>query len=140
GSHKAEECSQNSPAEQVCFSGGDIYEDPSLLRFYQNEDIPPCGNSKHKEKGEDGPEWIIRSKFEDELANFMLKKKFHMKGIGEMLDQHPPSQSTPTDLAEGATKKEGPKGAESSIMQDEEAPRSSILYQPSRSSNLPFLS
>ncbi|GJY91793.1 putative reverse transcriptase domain-containing protein [Tanacetum coccineum] len=32
--------------------------------------------------------WVVRSKFEDELAGFMLEKKFHTKGIGEMLDQH----------------------------------------------------
>ncbi|GJY01454.1 hypothetical protein Tco_0686029 [Tanacetum coccineum] len=43
---------------------------------------------KRKEKGKDGPEWIVRSKFEDELANYMLEKKSHTKGIGEMLDQH----------------------------------------------------
>ncbi|GKA08696.1 hypothetical protein Tco_0688027 [Tanacetum coccineum] len=28
------------------------------------------------------------SKFEDELANFMLEKNSYIKGIGEMLDQH----------------------------------------------------
>ncbi|GJU82056.1 hypothetical protein Tco_1284421 [Tanacetum coccineum] len=88
GSHKADECEQNNPAEQVCFFGGDIYDDPSLLRFYQNDDIPPRGNIKRKEKEEDSPEWLIRSKFKDELANFMLEKKSHTKGIGEMLDQH----------------------------------------------------
>ncbi|GJT26558.1 hypothetical protein Tco_0906833 [Tanacetum coccineum] len=33
-------------------------------------------------------EWIIRSKFKDELANFMLEKKSHTKGIGDMLVQH----------------------------------------------------
>ncbi|GJR26022.1 hypothetical protein Tco_1102254 [Tanacetum coccineum] len=66
---------------------GDIYDDPSLLRFYQNDDVPPWGNCKQKE-GEDGPEWVVRSKFKDELPNFMLEKKFHTKGIGEMLDQH----------------------------------------------------
>ncbi|GJR24852.1 hypothetical protein Tco_0973379 [Tanacetum coccineum] len=76
--HKVEECKQNNPAEQVCLSGGDIYDDPSLLRFYQNDDALPWGNSKQKE-GEDGPEWVVRSKFEDELANFMLEKKFHTK-------------------------------------------------------------
>ncbi|GKA79700.1 DNA-directed DNA polymerase [Tanacetum coccineum] len=46
------------------------------------------GNNKRKEKGENGPEWVVRNKFEDELANFMLEKKFHMKGVREMLDQH----------------------------------------------------
>ncbi|GJY54884.1 reverse transcriptase domain-containing protein [Tanacetum coccineum] len=77
-----------TPTREVCLSGGDIYDDPSLLRFYQNNDTPPWGDSKRKEKGEDGSEWIVRNKFEDELANFMLKKKSHTKGIGEMLDQH----------------------------------------------------
>ncbi|GJZ72857.1 zinc finger, CCHC-type containing protein [Tanacetum coccineum] len=81
GSHEADECEQNNPAEQVCLSGGDIYGDPSLLSFYQNYDTPPWENSKRKEKGEDGPEWVVRSKFEDELANFMLEKKSHIKGI-----------------------------------------------------------
>ncbi|GJX05566.1 hypothetical protein Tco_0191482 [Tanacetum coccineum] len=88
GSHEADECKQLSQTEQVCLSGGDIYNDPSLLRFYQNDDTSPWGNSERKEKGEDGPEWIVRNKFEDELANFMLEKKSHAKGIGNMLVQH----------------------------------------------------
>ncbi|GJV72135.1 hypothetical protein Tco_1492130 [Tanacetum coccineum] len=182
GSHEADECRQNNPAEQVYLSGGDIYDDPSLLRFYQNVDTSPWGNIKRKEKGEDGPEWVVRSKFEDELANFMLEKKSHTKGIGEMLDQHRkemheqfsqiisairesktpkpeaptfsittrsgvstrdppfPTPSEPT-LAntKGAAKKEGPEGAEPSITHNEEhAPRPSIFYQPSKSSNFPF--
>nr|GFC71379.1 hypothetical protein [Tanacetum cinerariifolium] len=74
--------------EQVFLSEGDIYDDPSLLSIYQNDDIPQWGNNKRKEKEEDVPEWVARSKFEDELAKFMLEKKFHAKGIGEMLDQH----------------------------------------------------
>ncbi|GKA96453.1 hypothetical protein Tco_0818548 [Tanacetum coccineum] len=88
GSHKADECEKNNPAEQVCLSGGYIYDDPSLLRFYQNDDTPPWDNRKRKEKREDGPEWIVKSKFEDELANFMLENKSHTKGIREMFDQH----------------------------------------------------
>ncbi|GJV77042.1 putative nucleotidyltransferase, ribonuclease H [Tanacetum coccineum] len=83
--HEADECKQLNPAEQVCLFGGDFYDDPSFLRFYQNDDTSPWGNSKRKEKGEDSPEWIVRSKFEDELANFMLEKKSHIKGIGDML-------------------------------------------------------
>nr|GFB18743.1 hypothetical protein [Tanacetum cinerariifolium] len=102
--------------------------------------------NKRKEKGEDGPEWIVRSKFEDELANFMLQKKSHTKGIGDMLVQHRISTQDPPFLApprpatdnsaEGETKKEGHEGAEPSITQ-EPAPRPSILYQPS---DPPFLS
>nr|GEX85679.1 hypothetical protein [Tanacetum cinerariifolium] len=61
GSHEAEECSQNSPTEQ-------------------NDDIPLWGNIKRKEKGEDGPEWVVTT----------------------------PSQSTPTDHAEGANEKKDP--------------------------------
>ncbi|GJS86271.1 hypothetical protein Tco_0752812 [Tanacetum coccineum] len=170
-------------ASRYTYLGGDIYNDPSLLRFYQNDDTSPWGNIKHKEKGEDGPEWIIRSKFEEELANFMLEKKSHTKGIGDMLVQHrkelreqysqilltinksetpepeaptfaittrsgkstqdppfpAPPRPTTNNFTEGETKKEGPEGAKPSIIQ-EPTPRPSILYQPSKSSNLPFSS
>ncbi|GKD00151.1 zinc finger, CCHC-type containing protein [Tanacetum coccineum] len=88
GAHEANECDQNNPTEQVSLSGGYIYDEPSLLRFYQNGDIPPWGNKQKKGEGEGGPKWGIKSKFKDELASFMLEKKFHTKGIGEMLDQH----------------------------------------------------
>ncbi|GKA36023.1 hypothetical protein Tco_0722514 [Tanacetum coccineum] len=157
GSHEANECRQKNLAEHVYLSGGDIYDDLSLLRFYQNDDTPPWGNSKRKEKGEDGPEWVVRSKFEDELANFMLKKKSHTKGVGEMLDQHrkemheqfsqilsaigkseTPKPEAPT-FAITTRSGDGPEGAEPSIIHKEElAPRPSIFYQPSKSSNLPF--
>ncbi|GKC20756.1 hypothetical protein Tco_1022906, partial [Tanacetum coccineum] len=45
GSHEADECEMNNPPEQACLSGGDIYNDPSLLRFYQNEDPHHKGTS-----------------------------------------------------------------------------------------------
>ncbi|GJR36036.1 hypothetical protein Tco_1211720 [Tanacetum coccineum] len=48
------------------------------------------------------------------------------------------SQSTPTNHAKRTTERERLEGAESSTMQNEEAPRSSIFYQPSKSSNMPF--
>nr|GEW81557.1 hypothetical protein [Tanacetum cinerariifolium] len=54
GPHEADECEQNNPSEQVRLSGGDIYNDPSLLRFYQNDDTLPWGNRKpmtHMPKG-----------------------------------------------------------------------------------------
>nr|GFA79479.1 hypothetical protein [Tanacetum cinerariifolium] len=88
GAYEADECDQNEQPEQVCLSDGDIYHDPSLLRFYQNDDIPPRGNSRQKKDGEKGPEWVVRSKFEDDLSGFLLEKSFHTKGLGEMLDQH----------------------------------------------------
>ncbi|GJU32020.1 putative reverse transcriptase domain-containing protein [Tanacetum coccineum] len=88
GAYEADECDQNKPPEQVSLSGGDIYDDLSLLRFYQNDDVPPWGNSRWKEEGEKGPEWGVRSKFEDDLSGFMLEKSFHTKGLGEMLDLH----------------------------------------------------
>ncbi|GJR10013.1 DNA-directed DNA polymerase [Tanacetum coccineum] len=88
GAHEADECDQNNPTEQVCLSRGDIYDDPSLLRFYYNDDVPLWGNNQRKGVGESGPDWVVRSKFEDELAGFMLEKKFHTKGLGETLDQH----------------------------------------------------
>ncbi|GJT74025.1 reverse transcriptase domain-containing protein [Tanacetum coccineum] len=74
--------------EQVCLSGGDIFDDPSLLIFYQNDNIPLWGNNRRKEEGEEDHEWVVRSKFKDGLSGFMLEKSFHMKGLGELLDQH----------------------------------------------------
>ncbi|GJS27605.1 hypothetical protein Tco_0488225 [Tanacetum coccineum] len=85
GAHDADECDQVISREQVCLSGGDIYDDPSLLRFYPNNDVPPWGNSRIKEEGEDGPDWVIRSQFEDKLANYMMEKNFHLKRLVEML-------------------------------------------------------
>ncbi|GKD13270.1 hypothetical protein Tco_1197677 [Tanacetum coccineum] len=98
--------------------------------------IPTWGTADVKE--EDGPKWTIRSRFEDELPKFMLEKKSHTKGIGEMLDQHR-VRSTSSNHSKGATEKEGLEDTEPSIIQ-EPAPRPSIFYQPSKSSNLPFLS
>ncbi|GJR46190.1 hypothetical protein Tco_1314293, partial [Tanacetum coccineum] len=66
---------------------GDIYDDPSILRFYQNDDIPSWRSIRRRSEGEEGPEWVVRSKFEDSLCNFMLEKALHAKGLGEMLDQ-----------------------------------------------------
>ncbi|GKC54462.1 hypothetical protein Tco_1077207 [Tanacetum coccineum] len=61
GTHKADECDSNKPHEQVCFSGGDIYDDPSLLRFYQNDYLPPWGNMRRRTTIEEGPNWVIRT-------------------------------------------------------------------------------
>nr|GEY08862.1 hypothetical protein [Tanacetum cinerariifolium] len=153
GPHEADECEQNNPSEQ--------------------------GNSKRKEKGEDGPERTVRSKFKDELANFMLEKKLHAKRKGDMLVQHskglreqysqilsvinksktpepeaptlaittrsristrdPPFSAPPRPATNSFTEKEteNPKNTEKSSTQ-ESIPRSSILYQPSKTSNPPF--
>nr|GEU96770.1 hypothetical protein [Tanacetum cinerariifolium] len=91
GSHEADECKQINPAEKVCLSRGDIYDDPSLLRSWHSR--PPFSTLS-------------------ELAPANTK---------------------------GVVKKKGPEGALPSITRNEEpAPRLSIFYQPSKSSNLPF--
>ncbi|GJS73769.1 hypothetical protein Tco_0706610 [Tanacetum coccineum] len=119
-------CNQISYLETPTLEVG--LKNPYLICDYSggSHEADECKQTNRAEqnKGEDGPEWIIRSKFEDELANFMLEKKSHAKGIGDMLVQH-------------QTEKEGLEGAEPSIIQ-EPAPQPSILYQPSKSSNLPF--
>ncbi|GKC39574.1 hypothetical protein Tco_1051958 [Tanacetum coccineum] len=139
-SHKADECEQSNPSEQVCLFGGDIYNDPSLLRFYQNNDTSPWGNSKRKEKGEDGPEWIVRtinkSKTpEPEAPTFAITTRSWTS------TQDPPFPAPPqlvtNNFTEEETEKEGHEGAEPSITQ-EPAPQPSILYQPSKTSNPPF--
>ncbi|GJS52515.1 hypothetical protein Tco_0625877 [Tanacetum coccineum] len=61
----------------------------------------------------------------------------------EIITQDPPFLAPPrpaTDnFTEGEIEKEGPEGAKPSITQ-EPTPRPSILYYPSKTSNLPFLS
>ncbi|GJR30560.1 hypothetical protein Tco_1106792 [Tanacetum coccineum] len=142
GSHEADEYEQNNPSEQVCLSRGDIYNDPSLLRFYQNDDTLPWGNNKRKEKGEDGPEWIVRTINKSETPK-PEAPTFAITTRSGIIIQDPPFLALPrptTDnLTEGETEKEGLEGTEPSITQ-EPVPRPSILYQPSKTSNLPFLS
>ncbi|GJT59108.1 DNA-directed DNA polymerase [Tanacetum coccineum] len=60
GAHEADKYDQVVSREQVCLFGEDIYGHPSLLRFYQNNDIPPWGNLTRKREGKEGPDWIIR--------------------------------------------------------------------------------
>ncbi|GKD04445.1 hypothetical protein Tco_1179419, partial [Tanacetum coccineum] len=63
---------------------------------------------------------------------------FAIKTRSGVSTRDPPSEPTPANT-EGAAKKEGLEGAEPRITHNEEpAPRPSILYQPSKSSNLPF--
>ncbi|GJQ92659.1 reverse transcriptase domain-containing protein [Tanacetum coccineum] len=120
GSHEADECELNNPPEQ-------------------------------KEKREDVLEWTVRSKYEDELANFMLEKKFHTKGIGDMLVQHRKGlreQYSQILLAINQSKTCEPKAPTLAITTrlgisirsttQEPVPWSSILYQPSKTSNPPF--
>ncbi|GJR98114.1 reverse transcriptase domain-containing protein [Tanacetum coccineum] len=123
-----------------------------IPRLLKNDDTSPWGNSKRKEKGEDGPKWIVKNKFEDELANFMLVKNKSKTPKPEaptlaittrsgISTQDPPFRAPPRPATDNftkrETKKEGPKGAEPNITQ-EPAPRPSILYSPSKISNLPF--
>ncbi|GKD88766.1 hypothetical protein Tco_1364273, partial [Tanacetum coccineum] len=79
--HKVDECDSNETSEHVCLPGGDIYDDPSLLRLYQNDDLPLWGNSRKRMDGEEGSDWVTRSQFEDKLANFILEKSLHAKGV-----------------------------------------------------------
>jgi hypothetical protein len=68
--HEAEECGIETTTEHACLSGGDIYADPSLLPFYQNDDYTLWGNLVKREEGEEGPEFKVRSTFEDDLGHF----------------------------------------------------------------------
>ncbi|GKA07561.1 hypothetical protein Tco_0686785, partial [Tanacetum coccineum] len=45
------------------------------------------GKLGKKKRREEGLDWVIRSKFEDDMANFMMEKKHHLKGLIEMLHQ-----------------------------------------------------
>nr|GFB02189.1 RNA-directed DNA polymerase homolog [Tanacetum cinerariifolium] len=85
GVHEANECDQNISHEQVSLSGGEIYDDPYIMKIYQNKDIPQWGNYI-KDEGEVDLHWVFRSKFKDDMTNFMMKKEHHLNGLREMLD------------------------------------------------------
>ncbi|GKC92850.1 hypothetical protein Tco_1158292 [Tanacetum coccineum] len=94
-----DEYEQSNLSEQVCLSRGDIYNDHSLLIFYQNDDTSPWGNSKHKEKREDGPEWIVRTinkseTPEPEAPTFAITSR---SGIST---QDPPFPTSPRPIKE----------------------------------------
>ncbi|GJT96896.1 hypothetical protein Tco_1092414 [Tanacetum coccineum] len=59
GSHEADECEENNPSEQVCLSGGDICNDPSLLRFYQNDDTSPWGTTNIRRRERMAPNGLL---------------------------------------------------------------------------------
>nr|GEW51332.1 hypothetical protein [Tanacetum cinerariifolium] len=86
GAHEANEWDQNISHEKFCLSGGDIYDDPSLLKFYQNNDITLWGNYI-KDEGEEDLHWVLQSKFKDDMENFIMEKKHHLNGLRERLDQ-----------------------------------------------------
>nr|GEU99802.1 hypothetical protein [Tanacetum cinerariifolium] len=86
---------------------GDIFDDPSLLRFYQNDDTPPWRNIKRKEQEEDGPERTIRSRQsktpEPKAQNFAIITR---SGVSTQDPPFPaPSQSTSANHTKGKTKK-----------------------------------
>nr|GEU44666.1 callose synthase 3 [Tanacetum cinerariifolium] len=50
--------------------------------FFPNDNILPWGNIRQKAEGEEGPEWVVMSKVEDNISNFMLEKNLYGKGLG----------------------------------------------------------
>nr|GEV66112.1 hypothetical protein [Tanacetum cinerariifolium] len=136
GSHEADECELNHPSEQ--------------------------GNNKRKEKGKDGPEWTVKR---DMLVQHRKGLREQYSQILSLIDrnktpkleapplaitnrsristQKPPFPTVPrattNSSMEGKTKKENPKDFEKGTM-PELIPHSPILYQPSRTSDPPFLS
>nr|GEX11763.1 DNA-directed DNA polymerase [Tanacetum cinerariifolium] len=110
GSYEVDECKQTNLAKQVCFFEGDNYDDPSFLR-------------------------------ESETPEFKAPT-FAITTRSKVSTQNPPFPASPRptsdNLTEGVIEKEGPEGEEPSIIQ-EPVPQPLIFYQPSKSSNLSFL-
>nr|GEY71944.1 hypothetical protein [Tanacetum cinerariifolium] len=67
-------------AMQPTLRGGDIYDDLSLLRFYQNDDTPPWGNIKHKKKERMAPSGLLEKQKKDEEDERLLSifKQIHI--------------------------------------------------------------
>ncbi|GJV69973.1 reverse transcriptase domain-containing protein [Tanacetum coccineum] len=118
GAHEADECDQDRLPKQVCLSRGDNYDDPSLLRFYQNDDISPWGNIQRKAEGEEGPY---------EIRNYYPRPPYPT----------PPSLTT-VNNTERTIEEEGPKSEEKTTIRDKETPQSPTLYHSSKSSSVPF--
>nr|GEX34570.1 hypothetical protein [Tanacetum cinerariifolium] len=53
---------------------------------FMEEHTRPMNVTKSNHE-EEGPDWVVRSKFEAEMGNFMMEKKYHLKRLEEMLDQ-----------------------------------------------------
>ncbi|GKA29708.1 hypothetical protein Tco_0715953 [Tanacetum coccineum] len=58
GAHEANEYDEAVKREHLCLSRGDIFDDPSLQKYYQNDVYPPWGNRKRKLEGEEGIKWV----------------------------------------------------------------------------------
>ena len=80
-----EECGIETTTEQACLSSHDIFDDPSLLTFYQNNDFTSWGNLVRKNEGEKGPDFKIRSTFEDDLGHFTHENSLLLKGLNDLI-------------------------------------------------------
>lgn len=87
GPHEVEEYRGETTTERAYLSSHDILDDPSLLTFYQNDDFTPWGNLVRKEEGEKGPDFKIRSTFEDDLGHFTHEKGLKLKGLEELITE-----------------------------------------------------
>ncbi|GKC07766.1 hypothetical protein Tco_0999376 [Tanacetum coccineum] len=141
GTHEADEYNSEKPHEQVCLFGGDILDDPSLLRFYQNDDSPSWGKTKKRMDEEEGPNWVIRRDSkrtppETQVPTLAITTR---SGITTRnlpyLDQ--PS-SAPVINDETTVEGEMPTEEESPTSLNQKYPQSSTFYDPSKSSNVPF--
>ncbi|GJZ09857.1 reverse transcriptase domain-containing protein [Tanacetum coccineum] len=76
--------------QQLSYLTALLAENPLKMHIssaiFVNNDIPPWGNYI-KEGGEEDLHWVFRSKFEDDMANFMMEKTYHLNGLREILDQ-----------------------------------------------------
>nr|GEW97219.1 hypothetical protein [Tanacetum cinerariifolium] len=73
--HEANECDLKSPANKYACLEETSTTTPSILRFYQNNDIPPWGNVQQRADGEEGLEGIINEEPKGEETTTMKIKE-----------------------------------------------------------------
>nr|GEV47764.1 hypothetical protein [Tanacetum cinerariifolium] len=160
GAHKANEYDSNKSRKQVCLSGKTSMTTPLFCGFIKmmishHEEMYDEEKKENKGLGEmlDQQRNEMHNEFSQILATFEHCQTQAPKhdaptfavttrlGITTHDPPYPtPSNSTNFNDTEREIRNEGPKIEEATTMKSKKTPHSPILYHPSKSSSVPFLS
>nr|GFC31864.1 hypothetical protein [Tanacetum cinerariifolium] len=113
---------------------GDIYDDPSLLKFYQNDDIPPWGNYI-KEKGEEDLHWVFTTLGRRTSPNDPAMTTTTRSGTTTRDPPYPASHTSPLPYEHASN--DEIRSKELPVNPSNKTQTSPSYYQPSKS-DIPF--